>query len=240
MAKIRHNNIVDTINDIAKQARERGISHLQFTGKEWDGRFLTINDRKMYNFGTCGYLGLESHPKVKQLAAEYTSDFGTQYSISRAYASAESNERLEELLSKIFLGSKTLVFSSTTIAHISVLPIAIRPGDAIIMDQQAHVSMQTAAQLVAIKGVPIEVVRHSNVEMVEHLIKKLKSKHNRIWYIIDGVYSMYGDIAPIHELNKLMEKYPCLHIRIAARNWVACCQCECLPRLIVCSLFNRR
>ncbi len=223
MAKIRHNNIVDTINDIATQASERGITHLTFSGEEWTGRYLSIDGRQMLNFGTCGYLGLESHTKVIQSAIDYTQRYGTQYSISRVYATSSTNLELEERLSRIFDGHGTLVFSSTSLAHISVMPIAIGPNDAIIMDQQAHVSMQTAAQLLAAKGVPIELVRHSNLEMVERKIKALRDKHDKIWYVMDGVYSMYGDITPAEQLNELAKTYPSLHYYVDDAHGMSWC-----------------
>ncbi|MCG8576677.1 MAG: bifunctional aminotransferase class I/II-fold pyridoxal phosphate-dependent enzyme/GNAT family N-acetyltransferase, partial [Flavobacteriales bacterium] len=223
MAQINHNNIVDTINDIALQARQREISHLTFGGKIWDGRFLFIDGKEMLNFGTCGYLALESHPSLNENARDFVSAYGTQYSISRAYATAQTNLELEDKLSQIFDGRENLVFSSTTIAHISVLPIVIKPTDAIIMDQQAHVSMQTAAQLVSSKGVPVEVVRHSNLEMIERKIQSLRNRHDKIWYIMDGVYSMYGDIAPLDELNKLAEKYPSLHFYVDDAHGMSWC-----------------
>ena len=64
------------------------------------------------------------------------------------------------------------------------------------------------------KGVPIEMIRHSNLEMLEHKIKSLYDKHDKIWYMIDGVYSMYGDIAPIDEINKLLARYDKLHLYV--------------------------
>lgn len=223
MAQITHNDIVDTINNTVSQAKQRKISHLTFGGETWEGRFLFIENRKMVNFGTCGYLALESHPRLNKDSREFIKSHGTQYSISRAYATAQTNLELEAKLSELFDGRKNIVFSSTSIAHISVLPIVVKPTDAIIMDQQAHVSMQTAAQLVKNKGVPIEVVRHSNLEMIERKIKKLRDKHDKIWYIMDGVYSMYGDIAPLHELNELAEKHPSLHFYVDDAHGMSWC-----------------
>ena len=214
MAKIVHNNIIDTINDIAFQAKQREVVHLNFDSDVWTGRHITLNNRQLINFGTCGYLGLETHPKLIERARDYAGRYGTQFSISRAYVTSKTNIDLEEKLSQVFDNHKTIVFSSTTLTHIAILPIVVNPEDAIILDQQAHVSMQTAAQLMAPKGVPIEIIRHSNLDMLERQIQSLRDKHSRIWYVIDGVYSMYGDIAPVEKLNELAKKYSQLHFYV--------------------------
>lgn len=214
MAKINHNNIVDTINDIANQAKSREVVHLNFNSSHWNGKHLSIAGNDLLNFGTCGYLGLETNPLLINKAIEYTKRYGTQFSISRAYVTSQNNLDLEDKLNQIFEGHKTIVFSSTTLAHIAVLPIVVGVNDTIILDQQAHVSMQTAAQLMAAKSVPIDVIRHNNLEMLERKIQALRDKHDKIWYIIDGVYSMYGDLAPLDELNELAKKYPSLHFYV--------------------------
>jgi hypothetical protein len=74
--------------------------------------------------------------------------------------------------------------------------------------------MQTAAQLLRQKGVPIEMIRHSNLEMLEQQLIQFGKKHKKIWYLIDGVYSMFGDVAPLEDLLYLLNKYEALHLYI--------------------------
>ncbi len=214
MAKISHPNFVDTINDILVEAKKREVILLESKNKTWLGNSLTINDKDLVNFGTCGYLGLETHPKVIEKSMEYAQKFGTQFSISRSYVISQQNKLLEHLLSQIFNHKPVIVYTSTTLTHISILPIVVGQNDAIILDQQSHISIQNAAQLMAPKGIPIEIIRHSSMEMLEHKLKSLYDKHDKIWYMIDGVYSMYGDIAPIEEINALMQKYPKLYLYV--------------------------
>lgn len=214
MAKINHHNFIDTINDMLIEAKKRGVIQLQYNSDSWAGNSMLVEKSEMLNFGTCGYLGLEIHPRIAERAIEYTKAFGTQFSVSRAYLTSKSNFILEDLLSEIFGGNKVISFTSTTIAHTAVLPIVLDHDDLIILDQQCHVSIQTAAQLMRAKGVSIEMIRHNNIEMLESKIKSLGDKYNKIWYMIDGVYSMYGDVAPIDEINVLMNKYPQLHLYV--------------------------
>ncbi len=214
MAKISHPNFVDTINDILIEAKKKEVILLESQNKTWTGDLLNINQKDLINFGTCGYLGLENHPRIVERTIEYTKNFGTQFSISRSYVISQQNKLLENLLSQIFNHKPVIVFTSTTLTHISIIPIVVGYQDAIILDQQAHISIQNAAQLMASKSVPIDIIRHSSLEMLEYKIKTLYDKHDKIWYMIDGVYSMYGDIAPIKEINALMEKYPKLHLYV--------------------------
>jgi 7-keto-8-aminopelargonate synthetase-like enzyme/predicted N-acyltransferase len=213
MAKINHNNYLDTIDELLTDAKKRGIIHLVNEDESLTGRHLTIGNKELLNFGTCGYLGLEMDQRLKDMCIDFTQRFGTQYSVSRTYVSSSINENLEDLLEQMYK-KPVLVYSSTSSAHISVIPTLVQDGHAVILDQQVHMSVQTGAQLLRQKGIPIEMVRHSNIEMLERKILELGHKYKKIWYMIDGVYSMYGDVAPMDELLALMEKYEQLHLYI--------------------------
>ncbi len=214
MAKISHPNFVDTINDVLFEAKKREVLLLESNDIKWQGSHIHINNKDLSNFGTCGYMGLETHPKVIEKTIEYTKNYGTQFSVSRTYLTSRKNKYLEELLSQIFNNKPVIAFTSTTLTHIGILPIVVGQNDAIILDQQSHISIQNAAQLMAPRGLPIEIIRHSNMEMLEYKLKSYYDKCDKIWYMIDGVYSMYGDIAPIEEINALMQKYPKLHLYV--------------------------
>lgn len=214
MAKINHNNSLDTIDELFTDAKNRGIMHLVSNISAFSERKLPIFNRELLNFGTCGYLGLELEQRLKDGAIDYTQRYGTQYGISRGFLSSGNNEQLEDYLSMMFDGQKVLTYSSTSSAHISVIPTLIQHEDAVILDQQVHMSVQTAAQTLRQKGVPIEMIRHSNLEMLERQIEHFSKKQKKIWYLIDGVYSMYGDTAPMESLIRLMDKYEQLHIYV--------------------------
>ena len=214
MAKINHNKSLDTIDELLTDAKQRGVIHLVSDVKAMSDRKLPILNKEFLNFGTCGYLGLELDQRLKDGAIDFTQKYGTQYGISRGYLSSGTNVELEEYLSQMFDNRHVLTYSSTSSAHISVIPTLITHEDAIILDQQVHFSVQTAAQLLRQKGVPIEMIRHSNMEMLEMQLIQLIKKHKKIWYLIDGVYSMYGDIAPMDSLLYLMEKYEQLHVYV--------------------------
>lgn len=214
MAKINHSNFIDTINDTFIEAEKRGVMRLSFDDMSWEGDTISVNNKPMVNFGTCGYMGLEQHPKVIENTIRYTQKYGTQFSVSRSYLMDQNSKNLENLLQDVFQGHPCITYSSTTLAHSSVLPIVVGRDDLIILDQQAHLSIQTAAQLMVPKGTTIEIIRHSSMDMLEHKIQKARNKYKKIWYMVDGVYSMHGDVAPIDEINELMRIYPELHLYV--------------------------
>lgn len=167
----------------------------------------------MLHFGSCGYLGLEMDDRLKEAAIEAIRRYGTQFSSSRTYVQFTLYQELEELLARMF-GVPVLVASTTSQGHHAVMPIIVEDSDAVIMDQQAHVSMQDITSKLQVRGIYTTLVRHNNLGELEKKIAELVPKHRKIWYCLDGVYSMYGDFAPLRELNQLMNRYPQLHLYV--------------------------
>ncbi|HEY8098765.1 MAG TPA: aminotransferase class I/II-fold pyridoxal phosphate-dependent enzyme, partial [Methylobacter sp.] len=75
-----------------------------------------------------------------------------------------------------------------------------------------HNSVQTAAKLVKAEGVPVEILLHGNMELLEERIITLSKQYRHVWYLTDGVYSMFGDLAPVKELGQLLNRYEQLHL----------------------------
>lgn len=214
MAKINHPKFNESVNELLTEAKEQDIILLTSENSSWEGDVIKINDRDLINFGTCGYLGLETHPKLIEGSIDFTRKFGTQYSISRTYVISDKSKLLESNLSAIFNHKKVLTYTSTSLAHISVLPLVVGLNDLVILDQQVHISIQTATQLLAAKGIKIEMIRHNSLDMLEHKIQETYNSYDRIWYMVDGVYSMFGDVAPIEKINALLKKYNKLHLYV--------------------------
>jgi 7-keto-8-aminopelargonate synthetase-like enzyme len=96
----------------------------------------------------------------------------------------------------------------------AAIPVLTRRGDAIIIDQQAHTSVQNATACVQSVGVFVEMMRHNRMDILESRIKKLGETYERVWFMTDGVFSMFGDIVPLETLMDLCKKYPKLHLYI--------------------------
>jgi len=213
--KLTPKNYVEVTNQIIHEGIKTGVLHLSHSSSEWQGKHFHINNQDLVNLGTCGYLGLETDQRLIDGAIDFVQRYGTQFSISRSYVYSEEVKKLEHKLGKMFDNSNVLIASSTTLMHQCVLPLVINPEtDAVVVDHQAHFSIQSALQTLAIRQTNIQKVKHNDMKSLEEKLTKLKEKYERIWYAIDGVYSMYGDFAPIEDLNRLMDKFPELHLYV--------------------------
>ena len=209
--KSKFQQAIDVITGVAKITIGAGIVHCKAQDEQMDGRYITLDGQKKLFFGSCGYLGIEKHPKIIEAAVEALHSHGAQFSSSRAYVSSHYYEEAESLFSKMF-GRPALVMQSLTLGHITGLPLLVGDNDAIIMDVQAHDSIQSATAMLKLRNVKIDIVRHNRMDILEERIKVLKNRYQRIWYLGDGVYSMHGDFAPVKELYALADKYEQLHL----------------------------
>jgi 7-keto-8-aminopelargonate synthetase-like enzyme len=211
MAKIKHNNFIDTVDEVISGAKKEGVLHLYAEDQILNGRMLQIKGKKMFHFGTTGYLGLEQDIRLKKAAIAAIQQYGTQFPLSKTYISNPLYSELESKIEKMY-GIPPIITKNSTLGHLAVIPTMVRDGDGVILDHQVHWSVQNACQLLKIRGIPVEMIRHSNLNMLEDKIKQLTTRCDKIWYMADGVYSMFGDFAPIQDLMELCEKYPQLHL----------------------------
>tara|TARA_R110002049_G_scaffold93815_8_gene231599 strand:- start:621 stop:3029 length:2409 start_codon:yes stop_codon:yes gene_type:complete len=222
MAKIKHNNFLNTVNEVFTDAKDHGILHLYAQGSKFSGRTIGLRDRELFHFGTTGYLGLEQDERLKQAAIKAISRYGTQFPLSKSYISHPLYGKLEDCLNKMYQ-SPILITKNSTLGHLGVIPSAVNDEDAIVLDHQVHWSVQSAAKVLKNRSVPVEMIRHNDLNMLEGKIKSLSNTRKRIWYMADGIYSMYGDYAPVKELKALSLKYPQLQLYfddVHGMSWV--------------------
>ncbi len=206
-----HEQNLRIIDQVTITGTNLGVGQLSTEDAILNGRTIKIRGRDIVNFSSCSYLGLEMNESIKNGAIEAIKKFGTQFSSSRAFLSLSLYKELENLLSLMF-EMPTLVSATTTLGHLSNIPVLVSPDDLVIMDAKLHASVQMALQLVKARGGKIEVVRHNRLDMLEDLIIANKDKYQKIWYMADGVYSMYGDYAPVDDLMKMLDNHEQLHL----------------------------
>lgn len=217
----RHHGFTDTVDLVISDAVKKGIMHLNTEDSKLTGNTIQLNGKKVVNFGSCSYLGLEFDNRMIASSIKAVEDYGTQFSTSRAYISSKYYKVLEGKFDQIFRASSVVV-PTTTLGHISVFPVMIHDDDALILDHQVHNSVHLAANLVKPKGTRVELMRHNRLDILEERIKLLRQKYKRIWYMADGIYSMYGDFTPIDEVYALMDKYPELHYYVDDAHGMSC------------------
>src|SRR5688572_2626264 len=169
---------------------ERAGAAMQTAGEAvYSGRTVNLAGSELLNFGCCSYLGLELRPELQAGAIAAIRRYGTQFPFPRAMIQSPLYAELGAALERMTSGH-VVVAASTSLAHISALPVLVSAGDALVIDQFAHASLHTAVAL--LRGVSLEVLRHSRLDLLERKLERLSRKHDRVWYVLDGLYSMRG------------------------------------------------
>lgn len=206
-------DLLDACDVVGGLARELGIGLLQAEDERLDGRSVQVDGRRLLQFCSCSYLGLELDPRLVEGAIDALRRFGTQFSVSRAFLSAPPYAELEARLDAL-TGGHCLVTPNTTLASAAALPSLVREGDAVLLDHQVHMTVQQVVPLLQRLGAAVELVRHGALERVEARVRELRGRHARVWLLLDGVYSMHGDLAPIEALGWLLGRYEQLQLYV--------------------------
>jgi 7-keto-8-aminopelargonate synthetase-like enzyme len=201
------------LDEVMTTGASKGLLQIDIDDHALDGRTVKLNGKLHVNFGSCSYLGLELDPRMRDAVIDAVTRYGTQFSSSRSYLQSPQYNELEPLLDELF-GGHVLVTPTTTLGHLATLPVLVESTDAVLLDHQVHASVQMAANQLRVKGTSVDLVRHNNMERLEAMIQRLAPTHDKIWYMADGVYSMFADFAPFDELSVLLDRYEQLHMYI--------------------------
>lgn len=215
------NNFLRTVNDVITDGKNSGILHLNVSDQILQSNMLSINNKELVNFSSCSYLGLEFDQRLKDGAIKAVENYGTQFSASRAYLSSVHYQELEDKFDAIF-DAHCVVAPTTTLGHIATIPVIVSDNDAVILDHQVHNSVQTAASLLKPKGIHVELLRHNRMDLLEERISELSKKYHKVWYMADGIYSMYGDGSPVQKIYDLMDKYEKFHYYVDDAHGMSC------------------
>jgi 7-keto-8-aminopelargonate synthetase-like enzyme len=208
-----HSKYLDLVYNVIQSSSKLGVAHLTTDNKGFYNNKVEINQKCYTSFSLCDYLGLSNDQKIVEGAIKALQKNGVYTAVSKTYIKLDLYDEAENLLSQIF-GKKCLLFPRTTLAHLGVLPIIVDDNDAVILDHQVHSSVKLGADLLKGYGKPYYTIRHNNFNALEDKIKELQTKHQNIWFLTDGIFSMYGDKLPINDLIELTKKYEQLKIYI--------------------------
>lgn len=212
---LRHERILDLIETSMGHGVEAGVIRLRIDDQAPEGDTITVAGQPLVNFGSCAYLGLNVDPRLKKGAIDAIERFGPVFSSSTAYTSVDLYTTLEDRLLEMFGTGHIVLPTTTTLGHLAALPVLASPDDVVLVDIQSHASVHLATDVLRGRGVSVTNLPHNDMDALESAIDKAESSGVcRIWYLADGIYSMYGDVAPVHAIADLMERYPSLHVYI--------------------------
>lgn len=206
----RHDRILDLAERHLSLGVESGIIQRRIEDETLDDAHITIDGRKIVNFSSCAYLGLNRDDRLKRAAIDATERFGTSYSSSPTYTALPLYDTLEERLRQI-TGGAVAIAQTTTLAHLAALPVMIGPEDLVLIDAQTHDSVHLATRVLKGDGARVEVVAHCDVDALERRLDEVARDYRHVWFLADGVYSMHGDLAPVKEVADLQERFENLY-----------------------------
>src|SRR6201995_603056 len=165
----------------------------------------TFDGKKVINLASNNYLGLTTHPKLREAALEATRKYGVGSGAVRTIAGTmKIHMELEEKIARFKNVEACVVFQSGFAANAGTVSAVLGKEDFIISDALNHASIIDGARLSRAK---IKVFRHKDVDHCEELLKEVANEPGRKLVITDGVFSMDGDIGPVAALCDLCDKY---------------------------------
>ncbi len=165
----------------------------------------TFDGRKVINLASNNYLGLTTHPKLREAALEATRKYGVGSGAVRTIAGTmKIHMELEEKIARFKNVEACVVFQSGFAANAGTVSAVLGKDDFIISDQLNHASIIDGARLSKAK---ILVFRHKDIGHAEEQLASVKHQPGRKLLISDGVFSMDGDIGPLPQLCDLAERY---------------------------------
>jgi len=165
----------------------------------------TFDGKRVINLASNNYLGLTTHPKLREAALEATRNYGVGSGAVRTIAGTmKIHMELEEKIARFKNVEACVVFQSGFTANAGTVSAVLGKEDFIISDQLNHASIIDGARLSRAK---ILVFEHKNLADAEAKLASLKNEAGRKLLISDGVFSMDGDIGPLPGLCDLAEKY---------------------------------
>src|SRR5262250_2199557 len=165
----------------------------------------TFDGKKIINLASNNYLGLTTHPKLREAALEATRKYGVGSGAVRTIAGTmKIHMQLEEKIARFKNVEACVVFQSGFAANAGTVSAILGKEDFIVSDELNHASIIDGARLSRAK---ILVFRHKDIAHAEEHLASLKNLPGRKLLITDGVFSMDGDIGPLPALCELAEKY---------------------------------
>jgi len=169
------------------------------------GIWVLRNGRRLLSFCCNDYLNLSHHPAVKEAAIAALRSYGVGAGASRLVSGNHPLlGELEARLADLKETEAACVFGSGYLANLGIIPALIGPGDLVLIDELAHACLWAGARLARAAVVPF---RHADVAHAGVLIAELRQHHRRALIATDGVFSMDGDIAPLHALAELAQRH---------------------------------
>lgn len=187
----------------AREAMDAGYYPYFIPLDHTEGTEVVIGGNRLIMIGSNNYLGLTTHPKVRQAAIDAVREYGTSCTGSRFLnGNLVLHQELEARLAAYVGKEAALVFSTGYQSNLGAISALIGRGDVVLTDREDHASIIDGCKL---SYGEMKRFRHNDMADLERVLKSCADIPKMI--VVDGVFSMGGDIAPLPEMIPLCERY---------------------------------
>ncbi|MBQ9264364.1 MAG: aminotransferase class I/II-fold pyridoxal phosphate-dependent enzyme [Clostridia bacterium] len=166
-----------------------------------------VDEQWMLDFGSYNYVGMSGREETKAAAKAAIDKYGTSASGSRLLAGEKTiHKELEAAIADWKHTEDALVLVGGHSTNVTCIGNFCGKGDLIVYDAIAHNSIEQGCRLSQATAKPFP---HSDVKALESILRNQRHKFAKVLIVIEGAYSMDGDIAPVPEFVKLKKKYGC-------------------------------
>ncbi|MGI6368524.1 MAG: aminotransferase class I/II-fold pyridoxal phosphate-dependent enzyme [Anaerolineae bacterium] len=187
----------------ANEARERGNYPYFIPLQDTEGTEVVVNGKRMIMIGSNNYLGLTTDPRVREAALDAIKRYGTSCTGSRFLnGNLAMHDELEQELAD-FVGKEAgLVFSTGMGVNLGVISALVGRGEYVVTDRDDHASIVDGCRL---SYGEMKRFRHNDMAHLTSTLEGLNGKPALV--VVDGVFSMGGDIAPLPEITAICQRY---------------------------------
>jgi 8-amino-7-oxononanoate synthase len=188
----------------AKEAMALGIYPYFRALSDTEGAIASFEGKEVVMIGSNNYLGLTTDPRVRQAAKDAIERYGTSVTGSRFLnGTLELHLELDRRLARFVGKEAALVFPTGYQTNVGTISALVGKGDYVIIDKDDHASIVDGC--VMSRG-EMKRFRHNNVHSLDDVLSKLPADAGKL-VIVDGVYSMGGDIAPLPEVVEICKRH---------------------------------
>lgn len=188
----------------AREAQEAGFYPYFIPLTDSEGTEVTIGDHRLVMIGSNNYLGLTTHPQVRRAAIEATEKYGTSCTGSRFLnGTLQLHLELERELARFMGKEAALVFPTGYQTNVGTISALVGRHDFVITDKDDHASIVDGCKM---SFGEVRRFGHNNVDHLERVLSRLPEDAGKL-VVVDGVFSMGGDLAPLPEVVPLCQAY---------------------------------
>lgn len=167
------------------------------------GATAVMKGREFVTFSRCDYLGLTTHPRVIEAAIRAIEKHGTSVSSSRlAAGTTELHNLLEQRMAEFVGGEACIVYIMGYLANLGAIPALVGKGEFVVVDAKSHASIVDACSLAQKQEARVVIYKHNDMADLARKLERCGHRSNKL-IVMDGVFSMEGDLAPLDEIQRL-------------------------------------